>query len=254
MTKALSLSNPWAQLVAEGVKAVETRSWRTRHRGPLVIVSTKAEPTQARIGGWFAFPKAVHGRGRTEWVLRHEDGNLGAGLNDRPMPLGAVVASCRLADVVPILDGDEATEADIAVLPYPRVESYVNEDEFPDGWLELWHPRLGNPVEPERSGLSIPQQAPFGDFSPGRFAWLFEDVKPTTERCPACWGTGEIVAAMEGVTAPGVKWEPASEFHPTCLEAERRAGRVSTCPTCEGEGRCDPVPARGRQGLWEWTP
>jgi hypothetical protein len=35
--KALSLLQPWATLVALGVKKIETRSWTTSYRGPLLI-------------------------------------------------------------------------------------------------------------------------------------------------------------------------------------------------------------------------
>lgn len=39
--KAISLHQPWATLLASGVKRYETRSWPTRHRGPLVIHAGK---------------------------------------------------------------------------------------------------------------------------------------------------------------------------------------------------------------------
>lgn len=35
--KALTLREPWASLVLEGVKTLETRSWATRYRGELFI-------------------------------------------------------------------------------------------------------------------------------------------------------------------------------------------------------------------------
>ena len=35
--KALTLTQPWATLVAIGAKHYETRSWRTSYRGPLLI-------------------------------------------------------------------------------------------------------------------------------------------------------------------------------------------------------------------------
>lgn len=35
--RALTLSQPWATLVIEGHKRIETRSWMTEYRGPLVI-------------------------------------------------------------------------------------------------------------------------------------------------------------------------------------------------------------------------
>jgi hypothetical protein len=41
MIRALSVRQPWASLIAEGRKTIETRSWRTSYRGPLLIVSTK---------------------------------------------------------------------------------------------------------------------------------------------------------------------------------------------------------------------
>lgn len=39
--KAISLHQPWAQLVALGLKHYETRSWSTKHRGPLAIHAAK---------------------------------------------------------------------------------------------------------------------------------------------------------------------------------------------------------------------
>lgn len=41
IVKALSLWEPWASLMAFGVKTVETRHWSTRHRGPLLVHAAK---------------------------------------------------------------------------------------------------------------------------------------------------------------------------------------------------------------------
>jgi len=35
--KALSIRQPWAELIIRGIKDVENRSWSTNHRGPLAI-------------------------------------------------------------------------------------------------------------------------------------------------------------------------------------------------------------------------
>jgi hypothetical protein len=35
--KALSIRQPWAELIIRGIKDVENRSWSTEHRGPLAI-------------------------------------------------------------------------------------------------------------------------------------------------------------------------------------------------------------------------
>lgn len=45
--KAISLKQPWANLIAAGKKTIETRKWSTKYRGDLVICSSqnpKIEP------------------------------------------------------------------------------------------------------------------------------------------------------------------------------------------------------------------
>ncbi len=39
--KAISLKQPWANLVAEGKKKIETRKWATKYRGDIIICSSK---------------------------------------------------------------------------------------------------------------------------------------------------------------------------------------------------------------------
>ncbi len=41
MMKAICLKQPWANLIAEGKKTIETRKWSTKYRGDLVICSSK---------------------------------------------------------------------------------------------------------------------------------------------------------------------------------------------------------------------
>lgn len=47
--KTLSLTQPWASLVALGEKKWETRSFRVHYRGPLAIHASKAFPGWARL-------------------------------------------------------------------------------------------------------------------------------------------------------------------------------------------------------------
>lgn len=42
--KALTVWQPWASLLVHGAKEYETRSWSTRHRGPLAIHAAKRRP------------------------------------------------------------------------------------------------------------------------------------------------------------------------------------------------------------------
>lgn len=74
--KALTLTQPWATLVALGIKKVETRSWSTPYRGPLLIHAAKT---------WNADDRAFAA-----------DLRAGGVLPDVPLPLGAIIARCRL--------------------------------------------------------------------------------------------------------------------------------------------------------------
>lgn len=57
--KAVTLTQPWATLVAIGAKQIETRSWPTNYRGPLAIHAGKGPSTI----GW---PQLNHICNRTE--------------------------------------------------------------------------------------------------------------------------------------------------------------------------------------------
>jgi activating signal cointegrator 1 len=46
--KALTLTQPWATLVAIGAKKIETRSWSTSYRGSIAIHAAKGFPKWAR--------------------------------------------------------------------------------------------------------------------------------------------------------------------------------------------------------------
>lgn len=50
--KALTVRQPWATLLAIEAKAVETRSWKTDYRGPVLM------PTLAQVEG-YAMPGAT---------------------------------------------------------------------------------------------------------------------------------------------------------------------------------------------------
>ncbi len=39
--KAISIKQPWANLIAQGTKTIETRKWATNYRGPLLICASQ---------------------------------------------------------------------------------------------------------------------------------------------------------------------------------------------------------------------
>lgn len=47
--KAISINEPWASMILKGKKTIETRTWKTKHRGPLLLCASKRP--QSKISG-----------------------------------------------------------------------------------------------------------------------------------------------------------------------------------------------------------
>ncbi len=46
--RCITLTQPWATLVAIGAKTIETRSWGTKYRGELAVHAAKGFPKEAQ--------------------------------------------------------------------------------------------------------------------------------------------------------------------------------------------------------------
>lgn len=126
----MTLTQPWANAVAIGLKRIETRSWRTGYRGLLAIHAAKGFPVWARQ---FAMTELALGRGEAR------------------IPRSAIVAIVRVIDCVP------AVEAALDISAIERM---------------------------------------YGDYSPGRWAWVTEFVERIEPPVPAkgalgLWEWGE---------------------------------------------------------------
>lgn len=44
--KAISIKQPWAELIADGHKTIETRTWYTNHRGLILICASAKHDTE----------------------------------------------------------------------------------------------------------------------------------------------------------------------------------------------------------------
>lgn len=96
--KALTIRQPWATLIASGVKTIETRTWATKHRGPLVI---HAGAALDRRGPIHRIPDPTR------------------------MPLGVTLARANLVDVRPMRPED----ADAALTAYrPELFAWILEE------------------------------------------------------------------------------------------------------------------------------
>jgi len=213
--KAITIRQPWASLIAAGVKTVETRPRRTAYRGRIAIHAGLRfhEPFEEAMQACMAA-----GLSGFESIV------LSAARAAPPLgpPRGAVVASARLFDCVP-------------------VENLINEPTC-------------QPAEPWGAGhyiVDLDRERPLGDHSPGRWALLLDDIKPTTERCPACWGKRDArVIGRALATCPSCGRD---RWHGT---GSCECGAPGTaCNLCLGESHCEPRLARGQQAVpWEWTP
>lgn len=153
--KAITLWQPWAQLVAVGAKRLETRSWSTKYRGPLAIHAGKAITNVERA---LVATEPFWGALRTADGFRYHEHNL---------PRGAVVAVAQLVAVAEIV---ELAEKRVALfLDGPPHQATKDQENISEGVRAL----LG--ATPSRPFPAL--ELAFGDFKPGRFAWVLEDVR-----------------------------------------------------------------------------
>lgn len=136
--KALTLHQPWATLIAIGAKCIETRSWSTSYRGPLAIHAAKGFPKEAQVA-CITYP-FIDTLGKAGFRVGAWPG--------KPLPLGAIVATCELVDC-----------EKIARQKWWKIDGVT--------WI-----------------LSDAERA-LGDYAPGRDAWLLANIRPLLEPIPA---------------------------------------------------------------------
>ena len=194
-TKVLTLHQPWASLVALGVKTIETRSWSTQYRGPLAIHAAVKRPSQAqRVGSFYvdwgldpslgALTNGGFDEGLGFLLVDGRYSEHNADGTTRPLPseafspvhLGAIVATCTLVDVVPIV-ADPGIGASMLDLPIPCAAV------LPPSTLSVLR-------GPGRIAQGASEQILYGDFTLGRYAWLLADVVPVDPPVPFKGGQG----------------------------------------------------------------
>jgi activating signal cointegrator 1 len=142
--KTISLLQPWATLVALDTKQIETRSWATKYRGPLLIHSSKALPYKNHD-------------------LRYQVPFSDVIPRNYRFPLGSIIAVCNLVDCQEITKQWDSQ----AALKGGMVIGY--------------------------------QEFCFGDYTPGRFAWLLEGIEPLEKPIPAKGQLGLWEFDLEGL-------------------------------------------------------
>lgn len=149
--KVLTLTQPWATLVAIGAKKIETRSWQTSYRGPLAIHAAKGLGSVGGKSGLFRLcsvdPFASVLRAWHAYAPSYPEVWL---------PFGAIVAVCELVDCRPT--------------DFEAADSKYGWDKFIGNELTYWY--------------LTPQERAFGDYTPGRYAWLLANVRALPEPIP----------------------------------------------------------------------
>lgn len=205
---AINVDQPYASLLAHGVT-----NWLTTAEPPpdgvtdaeWLIVSDDERPSITFLPGF----TDITGEPRAE-------GHECAWLDCRtypntviPLPLGAVLGVGRVLDVLPIVPHAGCRDGS----PHVCIGSY--------GMLA--HSKLHEPWPDGETEHDISDQLPYGDWSPGRWAWRMEvrrlDPPVREYDCPF------------GCVASGTIHECSPESRALCVE-----------------------PVRGRQGVWRPDP
>lgn len=141
--KTITLTQPYASLIAIGAKKIETRSRKTSYRGRLAIHAGKGPGSL----GWMQMYHLCQHVEPFKSVL-----NLSGHPADA-LPLGAIIATCELIDCQPIVDGQTSFGC------------HTNDHDY---WYEL-----------------TDQERAFGDYTPGRYAWIIADLRTLYIPIPA---------------------------------------------------------------------
>jgi activating signal cointegrator 1 len=152
--KAISLLQPWATLVVIGAKKIETRSWNTKYRGPLLIHASK------KMG---ALQKALC-----------EQTPFADALKDvEELPLGKIIGTVQLRTTF--------------------ISEMVDMKDAEGIFYQKWGARFTD------------QEKAFGDYSSGRWGWLFSDPISFEHHYPikgslSIWNFDERICTKCGCT------------------------------------------------------
>jgi activating signal cointegrator 1 len=166
--KAISLWQPWASLIACGAKPYETRHWAPplEFTGTTIAIhaakkidKSAAEMATELMYGQFDNHGGLAERLEASWGGDEAADDLMEKFGETIMPAGCVVCTVRLEAAFQVGEPDEN-----ASVPAARIVR-----------------RLA--MRPMLEYVNVPYDK-FGDYSPGRWAWLLRDVKPLKPPSP----------------------------------------------------------------------
>lgn len=147
--RGLTLTEPWASLVAIGAKRIETRGFATAYKGPLAIhAAKKLRPESCdifdHVGAYGALRDKGIYCGMPEWASANKLA---------PLPLGHIVAVATLVHVFPTRDPKRVVDA-LAAFGAKHEADFGNYTPGRYGWVLGGVCRLTTPI-PFRGVLGL---------------------------------------------------------------------------------------------------
>ena len=159
--KALTVIQPWASAIAVGTKRIETRSWATKYRGPLLIHAGKST----------AYLPKLYKRGAI--TRRHDLKVIGKQVIEiacLPWPNYVTIREREAIYSLGALIAVAELTACHRIYEFWVAGNLFYESDYPG---------------PNRSTFRLTnQELALGDFSPGRYGWVLANVRRLPEPIP----------------------------------------------------------------------
>lgn len=152
--KAISIKQPWASLIAHGIKNIENRTWATKYRGKVLIHAS---------GTWFKYPENDGTLGNlftdAQWekIRENYDKNLYSVLEPKAiidrLPTSAIIGEVEIIDCV---INHESIWAEKNII--------FQEEEKNDEKYQIFNWVLANPIFYEKPILNVKGKLSFWEF------------------------------------------------------------------------------------------
>ena len=156
--KALCIKEPWAGMIRDKLKDIETRTWNTTYRGPLLLIASRNPKTELS-GKAFAYVRLAVSRkmrpedakracvpwekGKWSWIFE----DIKILINPYPMPKGQLgIFTVKIPDHVlqfEMRKALEATKPKITVDDVKWQQQYMEEVPWYITKAEDWEPKKG---------------------------------------------------------------------------------------------------------------
>lgn len=156
--KALSIKQPWASLIAHGIKDIENRTWKTNFRGRIYIHASAKWDERAKGNDasklltsiqYNSIPHKVHGLFLDQGII----------VKDSEIPLSAIIGEVDIVDCV--INHPSIWAEQIKTHPCENIDGLQILDK---GQKYIWNWVLANPVLYEKPILNVKGKLSFWEW------------------------------------------------------------------------------------------